>query len=75
MVMCLHKKNSIKFLLKYSCYLILLLKYYKSYFNFFFKLGVKFKFYKYNLKYLKYTKVLKIKNMNEKILKNHKCEV
>ena len=31
--------------------------------------------YKINLKYLKYREVLKIKTMNEKILKNHKCEV
>ena len=31
--------------------------------------------YKINLKYLKFTKVLKIKTMNEKILKNHKFVV
>ena len=31
--------------------------------------------YKINLKYLKFTKVLKIKTMNEKILKNHKSEI
>ena len=35
----------------------------------------KIEIYKINLKYLKYTKILKIKIMNEKILNNHKCEI
>ena len=43
--------------------------------DFYLNLCVKFEFIKKKLKYLWYIKILRIKTINEKILKNHKCDV